>query len=103
MVGFRIFEVGLLVLWLVWFFRQRDDADPSDESGDDNGGGPPVHPPEPSGGGGLGVILPGTLRAERRLRDHTRPPRPSRHRGGEPLRRPQPIRVRRTRRPVPIR
>ena len=26
MVGFRVFDVGLLVLWLVWFFRLRDDG-----------------------------------------------------------------------------
>ena len=59
MVGFRIFDVGLLVVWLVWFLRMRnDDAGPNDDGGDD-GGGPPVHPPEPSGGGGLGLLLPG--------------------------------------------
>jgi hypothetical protein len=104
MVGFRIFDVGLLVFWLIWFFRLRDDdAGPSDEGSDDDGGGPPVHPPEPSGGGGLGLLIPGTLRAERRLRDHTCPPKPSRRRGGEPLRRPQPARVTRSRRPVPVR
>ena len=101
-VGFRIFDVGLLVLWLVWYFRLReDDTDAGDDGGDDNGGGPPVHPPDPSGGGGLGLVLPGSLRAERRVRDHGRPPRPRRRRG-EPLR-PQPARVRRPRRPVPVR
>lgn len=101
-VGFRIFDVGLLVIWLVWFLRLRDDdAGPSDEGGDD-GGGPPVHPPDPSGGGGLGLLVPGTLRAERRLRDHSRAPKPSGPRRGEPLRRPQPARVRRPRRPVPV-
>ena len=103
-VGFRIFDVGLLVLWLVWFFRLRDDdSESSDDGGDDRGGGPPVHPPEPSGGGGLGLVTPGTLRAARRLRDHTRAPRPTRRRGGEPLRHPEPTRVRRPRRPVPVR
>ena len=25
MVGFRVFDVGLLIVWLVWFFRLRDD------------------------------------------------------------------------------
>jgi hypothetical protein len=104
MVGFRIFDVGLLVLWLVWFLRLRDDdADPNDDGGDSGGGGPPVHPPDPSGGGGLALLLPGTLRAGRRLRDHTRPPKPNRRRGAEPLRSPQPARVRRDRRPVPVR
>jgi hypothetical protein len=102
-VGFRIFDVGLLVIWLVWFFRLRDDdAGPNDDGGDD-GGGPPVHPPEPSGGGGLGLLLPGTLRAERRLRDHSPQRKPGRRSRGEPLRRPQPARVRRPRRPVPVR
>jgi len=102
-VGFRIFDVGLLLIWLIWFFRLRDDdAGPNDEGGDD-GGGPPVHPPEPSGSGGLGLLLPGTLRAGRRLRDHSRPPKPGGRRRGEPLRRPAPARVRRPRRPVPVR
>ena len=102
-VGFRIFDVGLLVIWLVWFLRLRDDgAGPNDEGGDD-GGGPPVHPPEPSGGGGLGLVLPGTLRAGRRLRDHSPSPEPRRRTRGEPLRRPQPARIRRPRRPVPVR
>ena len=31
MVGFRIFDVGLLIVWLVWFFRLRDDDDSADE------------------------------------------------------------------------
>jgi hypothetical protein len=26
MVGFRVFDVGLLVAWLIWFFRLRDDG-----------------------------------------------------------------------------
>jgi hypothetical protein len=103
MVGFRVFDVGLLVLWLVWFFRLRDDdAGPSEDGDDDQGGGPQVDPPEPSGGGGFGLLLPGTLRAERRLRDHSPAPDPSRRRRGEPLRRPQPARVRRPKRPVPV-
>ena len=37
MVGFRVFDVGLLVIWLIWFFRLRDDDD--DSRGDDGGGG----------------------------------------------------------------
>jgi len=102
-VGFRIFDVGLLVLWLVWFFRMReDDADAGDDGGDSGGGGPPVHPPDPTGGGGLGLLVPGTLRADRRLRDHTRPPTPRHRRGGEPMRKPQPARVRRPQR-LPVR
>ena len=103
-VGFRIFDVGLLVFWLVWFLRLRDDdSDVNDDSGDSGGGGPPLNPPDPAGGGGLGLPLPGSVSAGRRLRDHTRAPKPRRWRGGEPLRRPQPARVRRTRQPVPVR
>jgi hypothetical protein len=80
-VGFRIFDVGLLVFWLVWFLRARNDgADPNDDGGDDHGGGPPVHPPDPPGGGGIGLFGPGTLRAGRRVRDHTRKPRPAHRR-----------------------
>ena len=37
MVGFRVFDVGLLVAWLIWFFRLRDDGD--EPPGDDGGGG----------------------------------------------------------------
>ena len=25
MVGFRVFDVGLLIVWLIWFFRLRDN------------------------------------------------------------------------------
>ena len=32
MVGLRVFDVGALVVWLVWFFRLRDD---DDDDGDD--------------------------------------------------------------------
>ena len=51
MVGFRVFDVGLLVVWLVWFFRLRDDRQepPDDESGGGGGGsrGPPGTAPRP--------------------------------------------------------
>ena len=43
MVGFRVFDVGLLVIWLIWFFRLRDDDD--DSRGDDGGGGEAGEPP----------------------------------------------------------
>ena len=58
MVGFRVFDVGLLVVWLIWFFRLRDDDD--DSRGDDGGGG--GEGPGPRGGrdgpGGGGIRLP---------------------------------------------
>ena len=60
MVGFRIFDVGLLIVWLVWFFRLRDDDDTQGDDGPGGGG----HDPRPGkgpGGGGLGKPL-GRLR-----------------------------------------
>lgn len=48
LVGFRVFDIGALVGWLVWFYRQRDD--PDDRGDDGPGGGPPPEPgPEPAG------------------------------------------------------
>jgi hypothetical protein len=92
MVGFRVFDVGLLILWLVWFFRLRDDDDSSDDDGP-GGGGP--EDPRDDGPGGGGMRLPlGRARPGKRMRDHrprqARPPR----RGTEPLPRPSPARVR---------
>ena len=57
MVGFRIFDVGLLIVWLIWFFRLRDDDD--DSRGDDGGGGEGPGPqPRDDGPGGDGIRLP---------------------------------------------
>ena len=99
MVGFRVFDVGLLVLWLLWFFRLRDD----DDSGEDDGpgGGGPEDPPERGPGGG-GLRLPlGIAKPGKRTRDHqprhARPPR----RGAEPLPSPTPARVRQPAAPLP--
>lgn len=86
MIGFRVFDVGLLVLWLVWFFRLRDDSDPpDDERRDDDGGGPSLDPPDPSGGGPFTLLLPGSMGPGRRLRDHTCRDPHERERGGEPV------------------
>ena len=64
MIGFRVFDVGLLVLWLVWFFRLRDDDDDSTDDGPGGGGGPGPTPDDgPSGGGGLRRRCRVTLRA----------------------------------------
>ena len=57
MVGFRVFDVGLLVVWLIWFFRLRDDGD--DPPGEDGGGGEGPDPrPGRDGPGGDGIRLP---------------------------------------------
>jgi hypothetical protein len=59
MVGFRVFDVGLLIVWLVWFFRLRDDQDDlPEEGGGDGGGGSPKPKPPRSGPGPGGLKLP---------------------------------------------
>jgi hypothetical protein len=103
MVGFRIFDVGLLVVWLVWFFRLRDDGD--EPPNDDGGGGEGPDPPRGHDGpGGNGIKLPlGRWPLGRgRDRGHTPAGPPRRRRGGEPvIPRPLPSRVRRPSSPVP--
>jgi hypothetical protein len=106
MVGFRVFDVGLLIVWLVWFFRLRDDGD--DSPGEDDGGGgegPGPGGPRREGPGGGGVGLPGGPFAPgKRVRDHSPASGRGRRRGGEPLGpRPLPARVRQPRMPVPAR
>jgi hypothetical protein len=103
MVGFRVFDVGLLLLWLVWFFHLRDDED--DSPGEEGGGGDGPDPrPEGDGPGDGGLELPlGKARPGRsRLRDH-RPPlrRPPRRGTSPPVPRPLPARVRRPYPPPP--
>jgi hypothetical protein len=103
MVGFRVLDVGLLVVWLVWFFRLRDDDDSDGGGGGGSGGSGPE--PEPSGDpGGGGLILPlGQFRSgARRVRDHVRPNHSVRRRGSEPLPAPSPARVRRPSTPSPV-
>jgi hypothetical protein len=104
MVGFRVFDVGLLVLWLVWFFRLRDDDDSPDEGGGGGGEGPEPDPRR-DGPGGDGIRLPlgrwGIGRG--RVRDHSKPPTVRRRRGPErPVPGPLPARVRRPGAPSPV-
>ena len=95
MVGFRVFDVGLLVVWLIWFFRLRDDGgeDPPDEGG--GGGGGSRGPERPAGGpGGGGLSLrPGRFAPGGRARDGHRSPW-SPNRRPAPPRSPLPARVR---------
>jgi hypothetical protein len=103
MVGFRVFDVGLLIVWLIWFFRLRDDGD--DSRGDDGGGGEGPDPrPGGDGPGGDGMRLPlGSWRGGSRVRDHKPPSTPVRRRGPEqPLPQPLPARVRRPHSPQPV-
>src|SRR3954469_21550420 len=99
MVGFRVFDVGLLIVWLVWFFRLRDDEGPADDEGP-GGGGPDPGPEDGPGGGGLRLPL-GPVKPGRRRRARPSPPRRPPGRGAEPIPRPLPARVRQPRSPVP--
>src|SRR3954466_15663558 len=116
MIGFRVLDVGLLVVWLVWFFRLRDDDDSDGGGGGPGGGG---HEPEPRGGpgGGGGLALPlGSWRthhprlphhgagppAARRLRAQGKPRHHVHRRGAEPIPAPSPSRIRRPATPSPV-
>jgi hypothetical protein len=97
MIGFRVFDVGLLILWLVWFFRLRDDDDDQTDDGPGGGGPGPTRDDGPKGGGGLRRRLP----QGPRLRDHFLPRHVVRPRGAEPIPATLPARVRRPRTPDP--
>jgi hypothetical protein len=102
MIGFRVFDVGLLIAWLIWFLRVRDDEDGEPPDDDGGGGGGDGRGPRPGRGpGGGGVRLPiGRWPAGWRRRDGHRPARaPRRHTG--PL--PAPARVRSPQPRVPLR
>jgi hypothetical protein len=101
MIGFRVLDVGLLVVWLVWFFRLRDDDD-SDGGGGPGGEGPEPEPTGDPGGGGLVLPLGQFRSGARRVRDHVRPNHSVPRRGSEPLPAPTPARVRRPSTPSPV-
>jgi hypothetical protein len=84
MVGLRVFDVGALIVWLVWFFRLRDDDDDGDDFRHGDGDGPEPEP-EPTGPGGLRLPLPDAEPWPTRRRDHTDDaPRPGVVRRGAP-------------------
>jgi hypothetical protein len=101
MIGFRVLDVGLLVVWLVWFFRLRDDDD-SDGGGGPGGGGPEPEPSDGPGGGGLALPLGPVRAGGGRLRDHGKHHSPRPRRGAEPLPAPSPPRIRRPVTPAPV-
>jgi len=95
--GFRVFYVGLLIVWLMWFFRLRDDDDEDPPDDADDGGSEHCGPSPRGGPGGGGIRLPtGRVpRGNRRTRDGHRPSRAPRHRRDSPaLPSPLPPRVR---------
>ena len=85
MVGLRVFDIGALIVWLVWFFRLRDDDDGDDDfrRGD---GDVPEQPDGPTGPGGLKLPLPDAAPWPVRRRDHggDRAPVPATKRRGAP-------------------
>jgi hypothetical protein len=91
MVGLRVFDVGALIVWLVWFFKLRDDDD--DAGGDDDHGhGDEPQEPPPNGGGGLELPLPDAQPWPKRRRDHggdRSPATAPAHRPAHPRRLPQ--------------
>jgi hypothetical protein len=69
MIGLRVFDVGALIVWLVWFFRLRDDDDSDDGFRGGDGNAPePDHPKGPSGG--LSLPLADSRPWPTRRRDH---------------------------------
>jgi hypothetical protein len=102
MIGFRVLDVGLLVLWLVWFFRLRDDDDSDGGGGPGGGGGPRPEPTDGPGGGGLALPLGRVRAGGRRIRDHAKPHSRPPRRGTEQLPSPSPPRIRRPVTPSPV-
>jgi hypothetical protein len=86
MVGLRVFDVGALIVWLVWFFRLRDDDDDGDDFGRGGEDSPEPDPGGPDGPGGLRLPLPDAAPWPVRRRDHggDRAPAPVTTRRGRP-------------------
>jgi len=96
MVGFRVFDVGLLIVWLVWFFRLREDGpdSPPEDDGGGGGGGSDRKTGKGPGGGGLALPDGPVSHGAGRVRDGHRPPRTPRRRTARPVPGPLPARVR---------
>ncbi len=72
MVGLRVFDLGALVVWLVWFYRQKDqDEDGRGEDWRREDDATPEEPKPPTGTGGLELPRPDAVPAPKRRRDHT--------------------------------
>lgn len=89
LVGMRVFDLGGMCLWLVWFFRHKDE--PDEDWWDEGGGGgddaPPSGPDQGPQGPGLDLPLPDSEPWPGRLRDHSSPPRRTVERRADPARR----------------
>ena len=70
MVGLRVFDVGALIVWLVWFFRLREEDDDDDGGTDEGGGNQPRDDAPEDSGGGLELPRPDADPWPSRRRDH---------------------------------
>jgi hypothetical protein len=93
MVGLRIFDLGALAIWLVWFLRLRNDGDGRDDWGSGGGGSGPKRPDGGPRGPRDGLPMPDADPWRGRLRDHADlRRRGGPRRGGGPGRCPTPVR-----------
>ena len=71
MVALRVFDLGALIVWLIWFYRQKNDDDGPDDDWRRDDGPEPDEPPAPKGGDGLDLPRPDAVPSRHRRRDHT--------------------------------
>lgn len=77
LVGMRVFDLGGMVVWLVWYFRHRDEPDDDWRDWDDWDDPSPDKPSPRPEGPGVRAPLPDAGPWPLRIRDHTAP-RPQR-------------------------
>jgi hypothetical protein len=77
LVGLRVFDLGGMIAWLVWFFRRGGGPDEREDDGGGGGGGrrPPEAPRPP--GPGLDLPIADAGPWPTRLRDHGSARRPA--------------------------
>ena len=101
MVGLRVVDLGALIAWMIWFYKQCDKDDEDSDGDDFRRPGDPDdrddQPPAPSSGGGLDIPLPDAAPWPTRRRDHGGDlaplPRPARRQPAEPRREPRRVPV----------
>jgi hypothetical protein len=77
LVGLRVFDLGGMVIWLIWFLRHGGGADDQPEEGGGGGGGGKLPPDRPTPGGpGFDLPIADAGPWPTRLRDHGSARRP---------------------------
>lgn len=92
LVGMRVFDLGGMIAWLIWYFRHKEEPDDDWRDWEDPGDEPaPDRPsPLPSGPGLRAPLLPDAGPWSVRVRDHTAArPRPTERRALPARREPQ--------------